>query len=221
MILRLPAFGRCDTLQNIEGSVTDREDRLYDACELRIHAGNALSVPENEERMEHIRKGENMALREELLTTIEKNSRIDVKELAIRLGVQEIDIINELQKCEEDGIICGYHTMINWDKVGIEKVSALIEVTVTPQRGEGFDKIAERIYKYPEVNSVYLISGGFDLLVSLEGKTLKEVSYFVSDKLSTLETVVSTATHFILKKYKDHGTILDKGYEDTREKVSP
>ena len=221
MILRLPAFGRCDTLQNIEGSVTDREDRLYDACELKIHAGNALSEPENEERMEHIRKGENMALREELLTTIEKNSRIDVKELAIRLGVQEIDIINELQKCEEDGIICGYHTMINWDKVGIEKVSALIEVTVTPQRGEGFDKIAERIYKYPEVNSVYLISGGFDLLVSLEGKTLKEVSYFVSDKLSTLETVVSTATHFILKKYKDHGTILDKGYEDTREKVSP
>ncbi|MBR1439771.1 MAG: Lrp/AsnC family transcriptional regulator [Lachnospiraceae bacterium] len=162
-----------------------------------------------------------MALREELLTTIEKNSRIDVKELAIRLGVEEVDIVAELQKCEEEGIICGYHTMINWDKVGIEKVSALIEVTVTPQRGEGFDKIAERIYKYPEVNSVYLISGGFDLLVSLEGKTLKEVSYFVSDKLSTLETVISTSTHFILKKYKDHGTILDKGYEDTREKVSP
>ncbi len=160
-------------------------------------------------------------MREELLKIIERNSRIDLKELAVILGVQEIDVVNELQKLEEEGIICGYHTMINWDKVGIEKVSALIEVTVTPQRGEGFDKIAERIYKYPEVNSVYLISGGFDLLVSLEGKTLKEVSYFVSDKLSTLETVISTSTHFILKKYKDHGTILDKGYEDTREKVSP
>jgi DNA-binding Lrp family transcriptional regulator len=111
--------------------------------------------------------------------------------------------------------------LIDWEKTSIEKVSALIEVRVTPQRGQGFDKIAERIYKYPEVNSVYLISGGYDLLVSLEGKSLKEISAFVSDKLSTLETVLSTATHFILKKYKDHGTILAKKHEDTREKVTP
>lgn len=90
-----------------------------------------------------------------------------------------------------------------------------------PQRGQGFDKIAERIYKYPEVNSVYLISGGYDLLVTLEGKSLKQISAFVSDKLSTLDSVLSTATHFILKKYKDHGTILTKKYEDTREKVTP
>ena len=110
--------------------------------------------------------------------------------------------------------------MINWDKIDVEKVSALIEVRVTPQRGEGFDKIAERIYKYPEVNAVYLISGGYDLLVSLEGKTLREVSFFVSDKLSTLETVISTSTHFIIKKYKDHGTVLEKKQEDLREKVS-
>ncbi|MCR5717217.1 MAG: Lrp/AsnC family transcriptional regulator [Lachnospiraceae bacterium] len=160
-------------------------------------------------------------MREELLSIIEKNSRIDVKELAVILGVTEIDVINELQKLEEEGIICGYHTMINWDKLDVEKVSALIEVRVTPQRGQGFDSIAERIYKYPEVHAVYLISGGFDLLVSLEGKTLKEVSFFVSDKLSTLDTVISTSTHFILKKYKDHGTILSKKNEDTREKVSP
>lgn len=100
-------------------------------------------------------------------------------------------------------------------------MSALIEVRVTPQRGQGFDNIAERIYKYPEVNSVYLISGGFDLLVTLEGKSLKEISSFVSDKLSTLDSVLSTATHFILKKYKDHGTILTKKYEDERMKVTP
>ena len=160
-------------------------------------------------------------MREELLAIIEKNSRIDIKELAVILGAEEIDVANELAAMENEGVICGYHTLIDWEKTSIEKVTALIEVRVTPQRGQGFDNIAERIYKYPEVTSVYLISGGYDLLVTLEGKSLKEVSRFVTDKLSTLETVLSTATHFILKKYKDHGTILTKKYEDTREKVSP
>ena len=160
-------------------------------------------------------------MREKLLSVIEKNSRIDTKELAVIMGVEEIDIVNELAAMESEGIICGYHTLIDWEKTSIEKVTALIEVRVTPQRGQGFDNIAERIYKYPEVTSVYLISGGYDLLVTLEGKSLKEISRFVSDKLSTLETVLSTATHFILKKYKDHGTILEKTYEDTREKVTP
>ena len=160
-------------------------------------------------------------MREKLLSVIEKNSRIDMKELAVIMGVEEIDIVNELAAMENEGIICGYHTLIDWEKTSIEKVTALIEVRVTPQRGQGFDNIAERIYKYPEVTSVYLISGGFDLLVTLEGKSLKEISRFVSDKLSTLDTILSTATHFILKKYKDHGTILEKKYEDTREKVTP
>lgn len=137
------------------------------------------------------------------------------------MGEPEIEVANELKRMEEEGIICGYHTLIDWEKTNIEKVSALIEVRVTPQRGQGFDNIAERIYKYPEVNSVYLISGGYDLLVTLEGRTLKEVSKFVSDKLSTLDSVLSTATHFILKKYKDHGTILTKKYEDERIKVTP
>lgn len=162
-----------------------------------------------------------MQLREQLLGIIEKNSRIDLKELAVLLGEEEITIVNEIAALESEGIICGYHTLIDWEKTSIEKVSALIEVRVTPQRGQGFDSIAERIYKYPEVNSVYLISGGYDLLVSLEGKSLKEVSQFVSDKLSTLDTILSTATHFILKKYKDHGTILDKKVEDMREKITP
>lgn len=162
-----------------------------------------------------------MSLRDQVLNIIEKNSRIDLKELAILLGTEQIDIVNELQALEEEGIICGYHTMINWEKTDIEKVTALIEVRVTPQRGQGFDNIAERIYKYPEVQSVYLISGGYDLLVTLEGKSLREVSSFVSDKLSTLDTVLSTATHFILKKYKDHGTIYSSKPEDEREIVTP
>lgn len=160
-------------------------------------------------------------MREKILTIIEKNSKVDLKELAIILGEEEIDVANEIRTMEEEGIICGYHTLIDWEKTSIEKVSALIEVRVTPQRGQGFDSIAERIYKYPEVNSVYLLSGGYDLLVTLEGKTLKEVASFVSDKLSTLDTVLSTATHFILKKYKDHGTIMAKKYEDTRLKMTP
>ncbi len=160
-------------------------------------------------------------MREQILSIIEKNSRIDLKELAVILGVEEIDVVNELAAMEAEGIICGYHTLIDWEKTSIEKVEALIEVRVTPQRGQGFDNIAERIYKYPEVRSVYLISGAYDLLVILDGKTLREVSKFVSDKLSTQESVLSTATHFILKKYKDHGTILTKKYEDTREKVTP
>ncbi len=160
-------------------------------------------------------------MREELLAVIEKNSRIDLKELAVLLGVEEIDVVNELAALEAEGIICGYHTLINWEKTTIDTVSALIEVRVTPQRGEGFDKIAERIYKYPEVRSVYLMSGGYDLMVILEGKTLREVASFVSDKLSTLDTVLSTATHFILRKYKDHGTVFGQKKEDEREIITP
>ncbi len=160
-------------------------------------------------------------MREQILTFLERNSRIDLKELAILLGSDEAVIANEIQQMEKEGIICGYHTLIDWDKTSSDKVTALIEVRVTPQRGQGFDSIAERIYNYPEVQSVYLISGGYDLLVILEGKTLKEVSGFVSDKLSTLESVLSTATHFILKKYKDDGIILSKKNKDERMLVTP
>ena len=160
-------------------------------------------------------------MREELLTVIEKNSRIDLKELAVILGVQEVDVVNELAALEAEGVICGYHTLIDWEKTSNEKVSALIEVRVTPQRGQGFDNVAERIYRYPEVRSVYLMSGGYDLMVILEGKTLREVSSFVSDKLSTLDTVLSTATHFILKKYKDHGTVISRIKEDERDMITP
>ena len=160
-------------------------------------------------------------MREQILKTIEKNSRLSMKELAVLLGKEEIDVANEIAAMEAEGVICGYHTLINWEQTSLEKVNALIEVRVTPQRGQGFDNIAERIYKYPEVDAVYLISGGYDLLVSLEGKSLKEISSFVSDKLSTLDSVLSTATHFVLKKYKDHGTVLSKKEEDEREKITP
>ena len=159
-------------------------------------------------------------MREELLKLIEKNGRFDVKELSKVLNVSEIDILNELSNMEKENIICGYFTLIDWEKTSEEKVTGLIEVRVTPQRGQGFDKIAERIYNYSEVKSVYLISGAYDLLVILEEKSLKEIANFVSEKLSTLESVISTATHFILKKYKDNGTILGKKHCDEREAFS-
>ena len=160
-------------------------------------------------------------MREKLLSIIEKNSRLGINELALMLNTEEIEVANELAKLEQEGIICGYHTLINWEKTSIEKVTALIEVKVTPQRGQGFDRIASRIYNYPEVRDVFLISGGFDLLVTLEEKSLKEIAQFVSEKLSTLDSILSTGTHFILKKYKDHGTIIDEESEDEREVVSP
>ena len=149
-------------------------------------------------------------MRTQILKYIEKKSKVDLGELAILLGTDEVTVANEIAQMEKEKIICGYHTLIDWDKAGVESVTALIEVRVTPQRNQGFDRIAERIYNYPEVTSVYLISGAYDLLVTLEGKTLKEVSQFVSDKLSPIDSILSTATHFILKKYKDHGTILVK-----------
>ena len=163
----------------------------------------------------------NEIMREEILTFIEKNSRVDLKELAIIVGTDEVTVANEMAAMEKERIICGYHTLIDWDKTSMEKVTALIEVRVTPQRGEGFDKIAERIYNYPEVRSVYLISGAHDLMVILEGKTLRGVSMFVAEKLSTLDQVVGTATHFILKKYKDHGTVLGQAKTDERMVITP
>ena len=160
-------------------------------------------------------------MREKILAVIEKNARIDLKDLATVIGEDEAAVMNELEAMEAENIIAGYHTMINWEKTGLEKVTALIEVRATLQRGQGFDGLAERIYNYPEVKSVYLISGGYDLLVTLEGRSIKEISMFVTDKLATMENVLSTATHFILKKYKDHGTIMSKKSEDERQMIKP
>lgn len=159
-------------------------------------------------------------MREKILAVIEKNSRIDLHDLAILLGEEEAAVANEIADMEKENIICGYHTLINWDNTSNEKVVALIEVKVTPQRGMGFDKIAERIYQYNEVNAVYLMSGAYDFSVFLEGRTMREVANFVSDKLSPMESVLSTATHFVLKKYKDHGTVLAKKEQDERMPVT-
>lgn len=161
-------------------------------------------------------------MREKILAVMEKNSRIDLKDLAVLLGESEIDVANAIADMEKESIICGYHTLINWDNTSEEKVSALIEVRVTPQRGMGFDSIAERIYQYPEVNAVYLMSGAYDFTVILEGKSMRAVAQFVSEKLSTLDSVLSTATHFVLKKYKDHGTVLGKKpNHDERMLITP
>ena len=122
---------------------------------------------------------------------------------------------------ESTHVICGYDTLINWDDTDVEKVTALIEVKVTPQRGMGFDRIAEHIYQYDEVNSVYLMSGAFDFTVIIEGRSMKAVAKFVSEKLAPMDEVQSCATHFVLKKYKDHGITFVAGDSDERMLVSP
>jgi len=156
---------------------------------------------------------------DELLEILEKNSRFTAEEIALMLNKSADEIREAIKKLEDDSIIAGYNTLINWDKTDKESVSALIEVKVTPQRGEGFDKVAERIYRYPEVKACYLMSGGFDLTVIIEGRTMKEVAMFVAEKLALVESVVGTATHFVLKKYKDKGVIFEKKRKDNREAV--
>lgn len=161
-------------------------------------------------------------MREAMLALLEKDSRLTPADLAERLDLNGDEVAAELSKMVDEHIICGFNTLINWDKTDKEFVTALIEVKVAPQRGMGFDKIAERIYRFEEVTAVYLMSGGFDLTVIIQGKTIKDIAYFVSDKLSPLESVMSTATHFVLKKYKDHGIILEKNNKgDERMIVSP
>ncbi|MDO5383180.1 MAG: Lrp/AsnC family transcriptional regulator [Eubacteriales bacterium] len=160
-------------------------------------------------------------MREKILNMLENNGRIDLKDMAVMLGMQEAEVANEIADMEKEHVICGYNTLINWDKTTEDKVTALIEVKVTPQRGLGFDSIAERIYQYDEVTSVYLMSGGFDFTVIIEGKTMKSVAQFVSTKLSPLESVLSTSTHFVLKKYKDYGIVLDSDEKDERMLVTP
>ena len=159
-------------------------------------------------------------IREKILRNLEANSRIDLHELSVMLGASDAEVANEIAEMEKEHIICGYTTLINWDNTDKEIVTALIEVKVTPQRGIGFDSIAERVAKFPEVTSVYLMSGGFDFMVLIEGKSMKEIARFVFDKLSTLETVNSTSTHFVLKKYKDHGVDLVEEKTDERMLMS-
>jgi DNA-binding Lrp family transcriptional regulator len=163
-----------------------------------------------------------MELRETLLGMLERDSRLRPEDLAERLGLPAEDVARELGAMVDEQVICGYHTLINWDRTNREFVTALIEVKVSPQHGMGFDKIARRIYLFDEVKAVYLMSGGFDLTVIVEGGNIKDVAYFISDKLAPMESVLSTATHFVLKKYKDHGIVIERPKKpDERMIVSP
>lgn len=156
-----------------------------------------------------------------ILNKLECNAKLTTKELAVILNQSEQEVSQAVSCMEKEGVICGYHTLINWEKTDREYVTALIEVKVTPTRGRGFDSIAERIYRFDEVKAVYLMSGGFDLTVIIEGKTMKDIALFVTSKLAPMESILSTATHFVLKKYKDHGEIFFEGKpEDERMIVS-
>jgi DNA-binding Lrp family transcriptional regulator len=158
----------------------------------------------------------------EILEILEKNGRMDIPSIAKMIDSTPEETSNVIQKLEENKVILGYSTFINWNKVlDNESVTAMIDVKVTPTRGVGFDKVAERIYRFPEVKTVYLMSGAYDLSVSIEGKTMADVARFVSDKLSTIDSVVSTTTHFILKKYKHDGVVFDSTQDDKRIVVSP
>lgn len=151
-----------------------------------------------------------------LLKLLEKDAHLTEKELALMCEKEVGDIKKMIEDYEKSGVILGYTTVIDWDKTDLEYVNALIELKVTPQRGFGYDAIAEKIYNFPEVESVYLMSGGFDLAVMLHGKTMREVAIFVASKLAILDAVTSTATHFVLHKYKDHGVVFGAAEIDER-----
>lgn len=156
---------------------------------------------------------------QEILDILEKNCNIKHEDIATMLNISKDEVEKNIKKLEKDNVILGYKALINWESAGRETLNAIIEVKVTPQRGQGFDSVADRIYRFPEVQACYLMSGGYDLLVVVEGKTMKEVAMFVAQKLAPLDTVLSTATHFVLKKYKDKGVIFNKREKDDREAI--
>jgi DNA-binding Lrp family transcriptional regulator len=154
---------------------------------------------------------------EKLLKLLENDATLTPKELAVMLSKEEGDIKDMIRQLEKDGVILGYQAIVDWDKTEKESVTALIEVKVMPQRDDGFDKIAEKLQNYPEIKGLYLMSGGFDFTVLIEGKTMKEVAYFVARKLAPIEFVTATATHFVLKTYKYNGVVYNVPKKDLRE----
>lgn len=166
------------------------------------------------------RKDGEVGMREEILRILDNNDRVGPATIATMLGVSESEVRATIDELERSKAIVKYHALVNWEKVDSDLVQALIDVKVSPQREVGFDQIAERIYRFPEVKSVYLMSGAYDLSVTVQGKSLREVADFVATKLATLEHVLSTATHFILRKYKEEGVILEDKTETKRLVVS-
>jgi len=158
---------------------------------------------------------------EDILRILEKETnKVSRARMALMLGMSEEEINAQIEKLERENVIVGYKTLINWDKTDREVVNALIELKVTPQRGEGFDKIADRILKYPQVKSLYLMSGTYDLAVTLEGKSMRDVALFVAQKLAPMEEILSTATHFVLKKYKEEGVVFVEDESDPRQMIT-
>lgn len=158
-----------------------------------------------------------------LLSLLEKNARLEVKDLADILQESEDNILEKMSELEKEKVISGYHTVINWDKANVDKVSALIEVTCQPEREFGYDRIASMIYAYSEVETMYLMSGRSEFIVMVEGKTMQEISNFVGAKLACVDGVTGTSTNFVLKKYKSAGIVLDdkKDSADDRMIVTP
>ena len=149
-----------------------------------------------------------------ILKILAENARCPIADIAVMTGLDQNTVIADIKELEKAGLIRGYKTVIDWEKLGDTSVTALIEIKVVPQRGLGFERIAERISQYEEVESVYLMSGGFDIAVTVSGESLREVACFVSDKLAPLEYVTSTATHFVLKKFKDKGIMYTNTQKD-------
>ena len=160
-------------------------------------------------------------MQKQILSILERDARTPADKIAVMLGKTEKEVAHEIQRLEKSGIIRRYKTVIDWEKAGREHVFAFIDVRVSPSRGVGFDDVAKRIYNYREVHSVYLVSGDYDLRVVVEGKTMREVAFFVADRLATLEGVLSTRTNFLLKKYKDDGDVFEEPGEDERLAVTP
>ncbi|MDO4484330.1 MAG: Lrp/AsnC family transcriptional regulator [Clostridia bacterium] len=160
-------------------------------------------------------------LENDLLELLREDCRLPLEKMAVMTGATVQEVAEAIQKLENDRVILRYAPTINWDKTDRERVEAMIEVRVTPQRDMGFDAVAKRIYRFEEVKSVYLMSGGYDLLVLVEARTLKELAFFVSEKLSTLEMVTGTATSFVLKRYKEEGVIFEGESADQRLVISP
>ena len=158
---------------------------------------------------------------DELLKLLKKNAMESPKNLAKMLGTTPEDIAARIKAYEESGVIRGYQALVNEDQLDLSRVRAVIEVKITPEREGGFNRVAARVAKFPEVESLYLMSGGYDLLVFVKGHSLKEVAFFVSDKLATIDGVLSTGTHFMLKTYKDQGVLMEEESEYERLKVSP
>lgn len=158
---------------------------------------------------------------EKILDLLHRDCRKSLEEMATMLGMEAPEVAGIIDQMEKDGVILGYGARINWDKAyGSDAVTAYIELKVTPQRNQGFDRIAERIYQYPEVKAVNLMSGSYDFGITVEGKNIREISLFVSEHLAPMESVVGTATHFVLKRYKYDGVICSKPEKDQREVIS-